>query len=61
MVFALCPGPFFSLDELFGLMMSAVSYCSLPVLVVLAFLKWAGARRSRLNDEYSILPNDRRT
>jgi hypothetical protein len=61
MFFALCPGPFFSLDELFELLMSAASFCSLPVLVALALLKCADARRRRLADEYSIRPDGRRT
>ena len=60
MFFALCPGPFFfSLEEMFELSMLAASYCSLPVLAVLALLKWVGARRKRLSDEYSLHLNDR--
>ena len=58
--FALCPGPFFSLGELFELMLFAASCVSLPVLAALAFVKWLGARRDRLAEEYSLHLNDRR-
>ena len=60
MLFALCPGPFFSLGELFELLMLAASFCSLPVLAALAFLKWKDARRERLAEAYSLHLNDRR-
>ncbi|HEX8500933.1 MAG TPA: hypothetical protein VF659_10115 [Pyrinomonadaceae bacterium] len=58
--FALCPGPFFSLGELFELLMLAASWCSLPVLAALAFARWIGARRERLAEQYSLHLNDRR-
>lgn len=56
--FALCPGPFFTLEQMFELLMLASSYCSLPVLAVLALSKWVGARRRRSADEYSLRLND---
>jgi hypothetical protein len=60
MSFALCPAPFFHLGELFELLMCVAAWCSLPLLAALAFLKWTGARRERLNEEYSLHLNDRR-
>ena len=60
MFFAMCPGPFFSLDELFELLMVAAAYFSLPLLAALAFAKWVGARRNRLAGQYSLHLNDRR-
>ena len=60
MFFALCPGPFFSLGELFGLLMLVASCCSLPVLAALALAKLMGARRERLAEEYSLHLNDGR-
>ena len=58
--FALCPGPLFSLGELFELLMVVAAFCSLPVLAALAYAKWAAARRERLHEEYSLHLNDRR-
>ncbi|MCA1620996.1 MAG: hypothetical protein LC795_17155 [Acidobacteria bacterium] len=59
MFFALCPGPFFSLGELFELLTCVAALCSLPVLAALANAKWVGARRERLTEEYSLHLNDR--
>ena len=58
MFFALCPGPFFSVGELFELLMFAASCVSLPVLAVLALVKLADARRARLTEKYSLRLND---
>ena len=58
MFFALCPGPFFSVEELLELLMLVVSWCALFALAVIAFAKWAEARRKRSAERYSLGLND---
>ncbi|HEY0171406.1 MAG TPA: hypothetical protein VGB98_10320 [Pyrinomonadaceae bacterium] len=60
MFFALCLDPLFLLGQLFELLMYVAAFCSLPLLGALAYAKWAGARRARSTDEYSLHLNDRR-
>lgn len=54
MFFALCPGPFFSAEDLYEPLMSFASYCSLLALALVAYVKWADARRRRLAKRYAL-------
>ena len=58
MFFALCPGPFFSVEELLELLTLVISWGALFVLAVIVFAKWTDARQKRSAERYSLGLND---
>lgn len=58
MFFALCPGPFFSVEELLELLMVVASWGALLLLAVIVLAKWADARWKREAERCSLRLND---